>query len=163
MKKLILIFVFSAISCASLHAQVKNSPSIPNQSAELERLSREWTDAMLAHNKVKLEELMGSEYVLRTWDGNAPVTPRSVWMDVLFNRLKIVHWEQKSLSAQVFGDTGIVTSKYIWDGSMGDKSFTSKGYITDIWLRRNGRWQVVSRTSGAIPDSVTVDGKKATF
>ncbi len=81
----------------------------------------------------------------------------------MLNHLKIVRWEQKSISVQVFGDIGIVTSKYIWEGSMWDKSFESKGYLTDVGLRRNNRWQVVSRTSGAIPDSTTVVGKKAAF
>jgi hypothetical protein len=91
-KNLILFLVFMVVTCTSVHAQEKKSPLIPDQKAELERLSREWMDAMLAHDKPKLEELMGAEYSLRAWD-DARVIGRAVWLDTLFNHLKIIRWE----------------------------------------------------------------------
>jgi hypothetical protein len=117
-------------------------------------------DAMLRHDKAKLEELIGPDYVLRGWDGTAPDTPRAAWLDNLFNHLKIDRWEQTAISARVYGDVGVVTSMYSWAGTFRDKPFDSKGFLTDVWLRRNKRWQVVSRTSGHMPGSKTLYGDK---
>ena len=32
-------------------------------------------------------------------------------------------------------------------GSMNDKPFNDSGFLADVWVRKNGRWQVVSRRS----------------
>ena len=159
MNKLILTFIFMVLAWSSIQAQEKTSTSVPGHAAELERLSREWTDATLRHDMVKLEELMAPEYVLRFWDGYVPDVVRSVWLDNLLNHIKVDRWEQKSISAHIYGNTGIVTSKYIWAGTKFDKPFDSMGFITDVWVRRHKHWKVVSRTSGAIPGS-TINGKK---
>jgi hypothetical protein len=117
-------------------------------------------EAMLRHDKARLEELIAPEYVLRGWDRSAPDTPRAAWLDNLYNHLKIDRWEQTAISARVYGDVGVVTSLYSWAGTFRGKPFDSKGFLTDVWVSRNRRWQVVSRTSGEIPGSKTLYGDK---
>ena len=60
------------------HAEKKAGTPALEQRIELERLSRAWMNAMVAHNKPKLEELMAPEYVLYTPDPKRPETPRAV-------------------------------------------------------------------------------------
>lgn len=122
--------------------------------AELVQLSKTWMDAMKSLDKPVLEELMAPEYSLRGPDGVIGVR-RDAWLNNLFNNLKIDRFDQSGISAQVYGDVGVVTSLYNWAGSMRNNQFESKGYITDIWVRRNNRWQVVSRTSGIIEGNKT--------
>ena len=119
------------------------------QAAELVQLSKTWMDAMKSLNKPVLEDLMAPEYSLRGPDGVIAVH-RDVWLNTLFNNLKIDRFDQSGISAQVYGDVGVVTSLYNWAGSMRYNPFESKGYITDIWVRRINHWQVVSRTSGIL-------------
>ena len=101
---------------------------------------------------------MGPEYVLHTPDPKHPETPRAEWLDNLFTKLKIDRWDQTDISAQVYGDVGVVTSGYTWSGTFHEKAFDSKGHCTDVWRSRNSHWQVVSRTCVAFPGSVTLAG-----
>ena len=128
------------------------------QAAELVHLSKTWMDAMMKHDSMKLETIMAAEYNLKKGDGTV-VADRAMWLNNLYNHLKISKFEQSGISAQVYGNIGIVTSMYTWAGTMRNNQFASKGYVTDVWLKRNNRWQVVSRTSATFPESNTLEGK----
>ena len=128
------------------------------QGAELVKLSKTWLDAMMRHDSASLENIMAAEYNLKKGDGTV-VAERAMWLNNLFNHLKISRFEQSAWNAQVYGNVGIVTSMYSWAGTMHNNQFDSKGYITDVWLKRNNRWQIVSRTSAPFPGSNTLEGK----
>jgi len=129
-----------------------------HRSAELERLSRTWMDAMLRHDKTGLEALMAPEYVLYSPDPKHAETPRAIWLDTLFNHLTIKSWEQSDISAHIYGSIAVVTSTYSWAGTIHDKEFDSKGHCTDVWRSSAKRWQVVSRTCMPFPGSLTLGG-----
>ena len=137
---------------------VTNLQNDTERAKELVGLSKTWMDAMMQHDSSKLETMMGAEYKLKKGDGTV-VAERAMWFNNLFNHLKISKFVQSDMSAEVFGNVGVVTSMYSWSGTMHNNQFDSKGYITDVWLKRNNRWQVVSRTSAPFPGSNTLEGK----
>jgi hypothetical protein len=47
------------------------------------------------------------------------------------------------VDARIIGDVGVVVSHYQWSGSYRSKSFNREGHLTDEWVRRRGRWQVL--------------------
>ncbi len=107
---------------------------------------------MNGHDRAKLEELMASDFVLHKWDNTRDIA-RATWFDFLFQHLKITEFEQAAIVARVYGDVGVVTSKFpIMQATFDDKPMGElHGYFTDVWRRSNGQWQVVSRTSADIP------------
>lgn len=128
------------------------------QAAELVKLSKTWMDAMMRHDSATLENIMAAEYKLKKGDGTV-MMERADWLNNLYNNLKISRFDQSAMNAQVYGNVGIVTSMYSWAGTMHNNPFDSKGYITDVWLKRNNRWQIVSRTGVPFPGSNTLEGK----
>ena len=170
---LFMVFSFSAVSQEKIKSKEKNIKiknmsenkdqndylkSDSTQEAELTLISKNWMDAILSHDSIALEALMASEYTLRKGDGTV-VMPRAGWLNNLFHNLTITRFEQTNVSTQVHGDVGIVTSTYSWAGTFGTNPFDSKGYLTDVWVRRNNHWQVVTRTSGLFEGSKRMDGK----
>ena len=129
-----------------------------SEKKELEHLTLVWKDAILNHDSTFLNQLIAPEYKLQRYNGST-VTDRATWFDNLYHSLKITHWEQSDIFAQVYGNVGIVTSLYGWTGTFHDRPFDSKGYLTDMWVRRNNHWQVYSRTNGTFEGSKTLDGK----
>jgi ketosteroid isomerase-like protein len=158
MKSLIVGLLFLLVACGTAMSQKTESTDTGSQTAELERISRDWMDAMVKHDRAKLESLMAPEYALKNWDNSKQSVGRTAWLDALFNHIKIEKFEQKAISANVYGDVGVVTSKYIWIGSVDGRPFDSKGYITDVLRRDPEGWKVVSRTSGGIPGSKLLNG-----
>ena len=68
-------------------------------------------------------------------------------MHTLLHRLADVEFKYTSLSAQVFGDIGVVYSAFVWKGTMDGQRFTDSGFLADVWSRQSGSWQVVARRS----------------
>ena len=129
--------------------------------AELIRLSKQWMDAMLNHDSVGLLKLMSPDYYLQGWDtANNRKTYRADWLDNLFKRIRITKFQQSSFKAQVFGDVGIVSSFYSWEGSFATKDFSNNGFIMDVWMRKNNKWQVTSRTAGIFPGGTVMERNK---
>lgn len=131
-------------------AQPKNATTM-NDTTEakvLEELSVTWMNAMLDHDSAALVKLMSPDFILYSWDGKSE-TPRERWINTLLNRLKVINWEQTSINAKVFGDMAIVNSLYKWSGTHTERQFDTSGYLTDVWMKKNNKWQVISRMSGS--------------
>src|SRR6266542_3365815 len=115
---------------------------------ELIHLSEEWMDAALRRKDEKrLRELMAAEFTLQIWDASRAPQPLALWPDTLKNRLNKLEFKYSGLNARVFGDVAVVYSRFWWKGTLDDKPFTDSGFLADVWVKRNGRWQVVARRS----------------
>jgi ketosteroid isomerase-like protein len=136
------------------NSQTANAAASLGDESQLVELSKRWSTAMNGHDRAKLEELMAPEFVLHKWDNTRNIA-RAAWFDFLFNHIKISEFEQTAIVAHVYGDVGVVTSKFpITRGTFDDKPMGElHGYLMDVWRRTNGRWQVVSRTSADLPGS----------
>ena len=125
---------------------------------ELLRLSQEWMDVALRDKDEKrLRELMDPEFTLQIWDASRAPQPLAAWLDTLKHRLDKIEFEYSGLNASVFGDVGVVYSRFWWRGSMEGKPFYDAGFMTDVWRRREGRWRVVSRRSAPRQQIETVE------
>ena len=127
------------------------STNVLTDEAQLVELSTSWSTAMTDRNEDKLEELMAPDFMIHKWDNTRDV-PRAKWFDFFFNHIKITEFEQTAIAARVYGDVGVVTSKFpIMRATFDDKPMGElHGYFTDVWRRADGKWQVVSRTSADI-------------
>jgi hypothetical protein len=134
-----------------------NAVSSLDDEAQLVDLSKSWSTAMNGHDRARLEELMAPEFELHKWDNTRNIA-RAVWFDFLLNHIKISEFEQTAIVARVYGDVGVVTSKFpVTRGTFDDKPMGElHGYLMDVWRRTNGHWQVVSRTSVDLPGKESV-------
>ena len=136
----------------AIDSPAANAASSLGDEAQLVDLSKRWSTAMNGHERATLEDLMAPEFELHKWDNTRDIA-RELWFDLLFNHIKILEFEQTAIVARVYGDVGVVTSKFpITRAAFDDKPMGElHGYFTDVWQRVNGRWQVVSRTSVDLP------------
>jgi ketosteroid isomerase-like protein len=56
----------------------------------------------------------------------------------------------QAMSAQVYGDTAVVTGTYRIEQTKGDKHIQRKGRFTDTWVRTNSTWVCVAAQSTPI-------------
>ena len=133
--------------------------------AELVLLTNAWIDAINTKNRSKLDELMAPDFVLHAWDGSWQVE-RSRWLENLLQHIDIQAYSHSAIVPRIYGDVAAVTSKWYWRGMRGTaekKPFEEHGYVVDVWERKRGRWQVISRTSVVLPgqgEPTTVDSSR---
>jgi ketosteroid isomerase-like protein len=55
---------------------------------------------------------------------------------------------------RVLGDTALMTSRNILRASFDGKEWSAELYLTDLWIRQDGRWQILRRhASRVVPDA----------
>lgn len=122
---------------------------------EVIQREKEWAAAIQARDLPSLERILGEEYSLRARGREAS---RAEWLGLIpsIDTMKI---DVREASVNGYGAVAVakVTLHWharftgraveVWRTTELDEDFQ----ITDVWVRREGRWQVVSRTSMPIP------------
>src|SRR5438132_2134628 len=159
MKLLILLcsatlFAFETLATQQINSAIAVKTTAPgNSETELISLTNEWTSAILAKDRTKLDTLMSPDFTLQAWDGSWHVE-KPLWLENLFQSYDIAQYHHSDIVPHIYGNVAAITSKYYWRGMRGrneKKPFEEHGYVVDMWQRANGRWQVVSRITIIIP------------
>ncbi len=118
------------------------------EESELIRLSQEWMDsALFRKDERRLREIMSPDFTLQIWDVSRAPQPLESWLDTLKNHLDQIQFEYSGLNARIFGDVGVVYSRFWWKGTIDGKPFTDSGFMADVWVKKQDTWQVVARRS----------------
>jgi ketosteroid isomerase-like protein len=137
-------FLMLLIAGAGVTVFAQTPTATPRQIDELARLSNVWMQAAMDHDMKTLEGLMADDYA-RVYPSQDQVTSRSVWLRDLANqrtrrfryRNPKVNYYRKSLA--------IVNSVFVVDADIDGRPLTPITSVTDVWEKRHGKWQVVTR------------------
>ena len=88
---------------------------------------------------------MGREFTLTTGRPGNEVRSRQEYLDVTRDHYVIDSFEFDEIDVHVYGDAAFVRSCYRQQGRMGDEDRSQVFLMTDVWFRRVGRWQAVTR------------------
>ena len=120
------------------------SQTQPQQSAQAEqellKLEREWLDAYLNKDVEAMKRIVADDFLITYSNGSV------IDKEETIRRLKSekkdpnsYHWTEDE-KVRFYDRTAIITGRFLW------KSKDSRGesLYTDVYVNRNGRWQVVS-------------------
>jgi ketosteroid isomerase-like protein len=109
---------------------------------ELVDLSHELVRAVQAHDRARLEELLAEEFTL---DGAAGRLDREALLEAAGGAYEIDDFSYEEISPDVYGNTAVVVSRYRQSASLEGRDVSMGLRVTDVWVRRDGRWQIVRR------------------
>ena len=112
---------------------------------ELIRREHDWMEAVKRRDIEFLERLLGPEFILLTGRPGIETRTRQQYLDVTRDEYTLESFEYVEIDAHAYGDFGFVRSRYSQRGWMNDKQRNQAFLMTDVWVRRNGEWQAVSR------------------
>jgi hypothetical protein len=113
--------------------------------ADLRALSVRFMEAVRNRELEWLDEHLAPEFTLTTGRAGAPVRGRSEWLAVTAERYVIEEFAFEELEPIELGDVGVVRSRYRQRGSMDGEDRTQTFLMTDVWVERDGRPQLVTR------------------
>jgi ketosteroid isomerase-like protein len=141
MKYILLIFLLSQLH---LHTAAQFSKGAKDSAIlEIRQLTEEWNKAVKDRDSVTLDRLLAPEYTL---NGSAQ---RSGWMDRTLHHFTtdtlVVLGE---LNISYYGQAAKSEGFFYWKASYdGNPTINAEYSIDDIWIKRNGQWQVLLRMS----------------
>jgi uncharacterized protein (TIGR02246 family) len=131
-------------------AQPSTSMAASPAEQELLKVEREWLDAYLKRDAAAIDRIEANDFVITHADGRmmtkadeiaslkkpAPAGPGPTFMT-------------SDTKVRVYGDAAVLTGKFIQKGVYGDGPKKGQEYniqqrYTDVYVKRDGRWQVVA-------------------
>jgi ketosteroid isomerase-like protein len=115
---------------------------------DLAALERQWMEAVKLNDFAALEQILGDEYVY-TATGQGRWS-RQGWLDtVAVYDLHSIEYTE--LDVREYGDVAVVIASANLSATVAGEPRNGTVLLTDTWVRRDGRWQVVARSSVLAP------------
>jgi hypothetical protein len=109
---------------------------------ELIELSNELVAAVSRHDRVRLDELLAEEFTL---NGAAGQMDRETFLEAASGAYEIDEWAYEEIDPEIYGDTAVLVSRYRQTARFDGRDLSHEMHVTDIWVRRAARWQIVRR------------------
>ena len=109
---------------------------------ELIALSDELVAAVSRHDRRRLDELLAAEFSL---DGAVGQMDRDAFLEAASGPYEIDEWAYEEIDPEIYGDTAVLVSRYRQTARLDGRDLSHRMHVTDIWVRRDARWQIVRR------------------
>ena len=115
---------------------------ITSAETELARLEHEWMAAWVKQDRATCERILAHDFLLTSARGI--LMSKIDWLAALSSFIcTSFSWEQ--LLVRPYGDTAIVHIRANQQAAVAGQDWSGVFLITDVWVKRNDQWQVVSR------------------
>ena len=122
--------------------------------AEITQLEEQWGQAFVTRDFAFIERIVAPEYrlVVASPDGKYSITRRAEWMKS-GQAFKSYAFAVETVDINRVGDTAVASAQGMWTVSRkaGEAPRSTRFFVTDTWVRRGGRWQVIHRYSHRLP------------
>ncbi len=140
--------ILSVLGCSGF-AQSKQAPSAATEQAVM-RIEHELLNAILKGDPSANERYLADTYVFTGPDGTVENKSQAI-ADLKSGDLKLQSASLDGAKVQVYGDTAVVTYISTDKGTFKGKDISGKTRWTDVFVNRNGRWQVVASHGCMLP------------
>jgi ketosteroid isomerase-like protein len=106
-------------------------------------LERKWAEAIVNRDIATLEELIADDFVGTSWTGDT-YSKNKAMTDIEFRIFVAESMKLEDVKVNVFGDTAVVTLTQVEKSKYDNLDCSGRYGYSDVWVKRNGRWQAVS-------------------
>ena len=116
---------------------------------EIRELEEGWMAAHQQRDAERLDELVADGFRFTAIHLNPEPMTREQWLAAALGGYLITSFSFESMDIDVFGDTAVVHARFSQIASY-TVDLSNVFRLTDVWSRRDGRWQVVARHSSIL-------------
>ena len=109
---------------------------------ELVELAHDLARAVSDHDVARLDELLATEFTLQ---GAAGQLDRDEFLQAAAGPYEIDDFTYEQIDPEIYGNTAVLVSRYSQVARLDGRDLSHRMHVTDIWTRRDARWQIVRR------------------
>jgi uncharacterized protein (TIGR02246 family) len=117
---------------------------------EIRVVLQKFAEAFSQSDVDALQKLIADDYVHTNLDGS--VLNKTQWLDfakvrkgeMSSGKMKFTEYRFDDIQVRIYGNTAVVTGKAVTAGVKEGKTFKSDLRFTNVWVRRENRWQRVA-------------------
>ncbi len=106
--------------------------------------AEEWMEATLRRDAAALDRFLADEFVLVAARG---VLDKAAWLHATLHLVEGRAFRYEDPQVRVYGEVAVMLTGWHQEATMGGQEWSGDFRMTDTWVRRDGRWQVVLRHS----------------
>ena len=119
------------------------SPAGKNAEAAISQLERDWASAIVKKDAAALDRLLADEF-----NGTSPTAhtfPKAIALgEVKSGKYVVASMELDEISVNVYGDVAVAFTSQNEKSQYAGKDTSGHYHFTDVWAKKDGRWQVVA-------------------
>ena len=124
-----------------------------NPEQELIKLESDWSQASIKRDGASLQQFYSDEYLFTDADGVTSTKSKEI-ANLTSGMFRLTAYKFEDVKVHVYGDVAVVTGrntiKGVWEDIKRDVSGPYR--FTDVFVRRNGRWQCVASQSSRVTE-----------
>jgi ketosteroid isomerase-like protein len=118
----------------------------------LTALERRWMGALQQRDASALSQIVGDEFTLVSPRLVVAAGERDRYFQHAMRELSITSYDFEALTVRLYGRTAVVSGRLKQSASAGGEDWGGSYLFTDVWVSRDGTWQVVSRHASLLPE-----------
>lgn len=113
-----------------------------SDAATIRALESKWVDAYKQRQIAAIASLLADDYVITQEDGS--VYGKVGFISFNAGSLHVDVAEASDLRIHMHDNVAVVTAAYHEKGVQGGKPYDYHDRLTDIWMKTNGKWQLIA-------------------
>ena len=114
-------------------------------------LERKWMGALQQRDASALSQLVSEDFTLVTPRLVVAPGDRDKYFQHAMRDLSLTAYDFEGLTVRLYGRTALVSGRLKQSASVGGEDWGGTYNFTDVWVSRDGAWQVVSRHTSLPP------------
>jgi hypothetical protein len=150
--RLLYILVLGLLSLSFAGAQTrKTDKKFSKIEVQLTQLERDIGAANVRRDKAFFERIEADEFIFTDSAGGLTTKAEDVAsLDKPAGEFKLISYEPSDMKVRVYGNTAVVTGRTTTKLKSKDREVTNRSRFTDVFVKRDGRWQLVAGHSSRI-------------
>jgi len=124
------------------------SASTESVEQALTQIERDWAAAIVKHDAATISRIVADDWLETSWDGTSFGKAQAL-ADLPLGTAESITMDP--IKVRVFGDVAIVTAGDVEKSTYKGKDTTGHYVWTDVYMNREGRWQVVATQGSKVP------------
>lgn len=142
MKKSFLLGAVFLVSACSLLSRNHTDDSGTGQIVKMEY---SWNTAIRTRDSAALEKLLASDFTLAADGKTHRAVKRATWLSATLRPVAFDTLGSDNINVSLQGDSATATLRTFWRARVSGQRVSAASRVSDLWVRRNGRWQVKRR------------------
>ena len=139
-RNFLLLTTLAAAACNPFRHETPQS-----QSEQIVRLEHEWNKAIRSRDSAALERLLAPDFVLGSDSRTHGAVSRKLWLSATLRPVAFDTLGSDNIAVTLQGDTAVAKLRTFWRARVSGVRMSAASRVSDVWVRRNERWQVRSR------------------
>ncbi|MFZ6875331.1 nuclear transport factor 2 family protein [Undibacterium sp. Di27W] len=137
---LLVIFSLGLLSAQAADTRDAKSAALVSQ---LTKLSDDWDIAIVRKDKAAIEANMAEDF--RQIDGDGDLETKTSFVNGLMSdKLEIDPYKVEDFEVRLYGNVALLSGRTRMTGRYEGKPFTSHYRYIDMYVQRDGKWQIAS-------------------